>query len=377
MPAAEAVPIEQHLAACSRCVRLLRLAGIELPGRATAAPAAPHDTLNTGPAASQAQSPTGHDVTRAHAAISPSESSVQKQTSKSGISPPERADEVGRIGGYRLLRPLGEGGMGVVYEAEDLKLGRRVAIKMLRPGELDPALRKRFLQEAQLAASLSNDHIVTIYQVGEVDDTLFIVMELLRGESLETRLARDASLSLAESLRIAREVAEGLAAAHEQQLVHRDIKPANVWLEDRRTGGTARRVKLLDFGIARTLAVHEHLTLAGQVIGTPSYMSPEQACGLPTDQRSDLFSLGGLLYVMLTGQPPFGSDNYLQVLRAVADSPRRTFTNSYRPSPRRSRCWSTACWPRPRRCARRMPAALSTKFARSRPTWRPRVRCVP
>ncbi len=228
-------------------------------------------------------------------------------------------DELGRLGSYRILRVLGEGGMGIVFEAEDTTLGRHVAIKVLRSAEIDQPQRKRFLQEAQIVASLSSDHIVTIHQVGEEAGCMYIVMELLRGETLDARLRREGSLSLVEALRIARDVADGLSTAHEKQLVHRDIKPANVWLETRHPNEPARRIKLLDFGVARPLAVHEHLTMGGQIIGTPAYMSPEQACGMPVDQRSDLFSLGSIMYAMLTGKSPFERSSYLHILKAVVE----------------------------------------------------------
>lgn len=235
------------------------------------------------------------------------------------LAPAQTDDELGRLGSYRILRVLGEGGMGIVFEAEDTTLGRHVAIKVLRSGEIDQPQRKRFLQEAQIVASLSSDHIVTIHQVGEEAGCMYIVMELLRGETLDARLRREGSLSLVEALRIARDVADGLSTAHEKQLVHRDIKPANVWLEARHPDEPARRVKLLDFGVARPLAVHEHLTMGGQIIGTPAYMSPEQACGMPVDQRSDLFSLGSIMYAMLTGKSPFERTSYLHILKAVVE----------------------------------------------------------
>ena len=122
-------------------------------------------------------------------------------------------------------------------------------------------------------------------------------------------------------------MAEGLAAAHEKQLVHRDIKPANVWLETRRPDEPARRIKLLDFGVARPLAVHEHLTMGGQIIGTPVYMSPEQACGMPVDERSDLFSLGSIMYAMLAGKSPFERPSYLHVLKAVVEEQPAALSN--------------------------------------------------
>src|SRR5207244_1514663 len=167
----------------------------------------------------------------------------------------------------------------------------------------------RFLREAQATAALEHDHVIPIYQVGSEGGVSFLAMPLLRGETLDDRLAREGRLSPAEALRIGREVAEGLAAAHECGLIHRDIKPANVWLEDRspkRPAGepvsgppaATSRVKILDFGLARPEADDAHLTQTGTISGTPAYMAPEQAAGTEIDQRCDLFSLGSVLYQM-------------------------------------------------------------------------------
>ncbi len=237
------------------------------------------------------------------------------------FAPPQGPGELGRLEEYRVLRVLGEGGMGIVFEAEDTVLARHVAIKVLRPEEADDTLQKRFRQEARLAASLTTERVVRIYRVGQCEHVLYIVMELLPGESLEACLERERTLPMAEALRIGREVAEGLTAAHQRQLIHRDIKPANVWLKCSPESDGASHVTLLDFGIARPLVVEDRFTIAGRVVGTPMFMAPEQACGLPVDQRADLFSLGCLLYAMLAGDSPFARASAIASLHAVVNLP--------------------------------------------------------
>jgi hypothetical protein len=215
-----------------------------------------------------------------------------------------------RLGQYRLLRELGAGGMGLVFEAEDEWLGRRVALKVLRadlPGE--QVARERFLREARAMAQVDHENVGTIYQVNESDGRPFMAMQLLSGETLETRLEREHRLPVGEAARIGRQIAAGLAVAHAQGLVHRDVKPANVWLE----AGTGR-VKLLDFGLALARDAAQ-LTHPGFVIGTPAFMSPEQARGEPLDGRSDLFSLGIILYLTTTGERPFDGATAMTVMR--------------------------------------------------------------
>jgi hypothetical protein len=221
------------------------------------------------------------------------------------------------VAGYAVVREIGRGGMGVVYEAEDPRLHRRIVLKVMRP-ELAglTTYRSRFLREAQAQAAVEHDHIVAVHQVGEEDGLPFIAMPLLKGQTLADAL-KTGRLPLAEAVRIAREVALGLAAAHERGLVHRDIKPANIWLESPR-----QRVKVLDFGLARPLTPERGADLVsepGQVMGTPPYMSPEQARGKPLDARSDLFSLGSLLYQLVTGQLPFPGPEQIQILYAVTE----------------------------------------------------------
>jgi serine/threonine protein kinase len=233
------------------------------------------------------------------------------------LAPPETASEIGRLGGYRILKVLGSGGMGVVFQAEDLQLRRPAALKIMRPSLAASAVnRRRFHQEAQAAAAIEHDHIVTIYQVSEDRGAPFIAMQLLRGESLEKRLGRAGRLDVGELLRVGRETASGLAAAHEWGLIHRDIKPSNIWLEVRE-GMT--RVKILDFGLARSVADNSNLTGSGTILGTPAYMAPEQARGQPVDARADLFSLGCVLYRAATGQPAFWGADPIATLMAVAE----------------------------------------------------------
>jgi WD40 repeat protein len=230
------------------------------------------------------------------------------------LAPPQADDELGRLGGFRILKVLGYGGMGVVFLGEDPKLGRRVAIKALLPHLAESkSAQQRFLREARVAAALEHDHIVAIHHVDEDRGAPFLVMPLLKGEPLDARLQRGEPLSLADVLRIGRETAEGLAVAHESGLVHRDIKPANLWLEAPR-----QRVKILDFGLARATAQESGLTQQGMIVGTPAYMAPEQGNGETVDGRCDLWSLGVVLYRMCTGQLPFKGTDALSTLLAVA-----------------------------------------------------------
>jgi serine/threonine protein kinase len=227
------------------------------------------------------------------------------------LEKPQQSDEMGRLGSYRVLRVLGSGGMGVVFEAEDERLHRRVALKVLLPEDADNSVAlERFRREAEAIAALGNDHIIAIHQVSEAVNrtgqvTTFLDMPLLRGDTLEARLKSVGRLPIAEVLRIGREIANGLAAAHEAGLVHRDIKPSNIWLEE---GGD--RVKILDFGLAKILdpglvsrrVSGAHQTQPGAIMGTLGYMAPEQAAGgVKIDHRADLFSLGRVLFYMATG----------------------------------------------------------------------------
>ncbi len=231
------------------------------------------------------------------------------------LSKTSEPGKIGRLGEFQVVRMIGRGGMGVVLHAFDSVLERDVALKVLSP-ELSSNVtaRQRFCREARAAAAVTHDHIVAVHAVNEDEASglPYIVMQLVGGESLEQLLRRSGKLSVNETLRIMSQVSSGLAAAHATGLIHRDIKPGNMLIE------ADGRVKLTDFGLARA---HEDLKLTktGYVSGTPLYMAPEQARGDDIDARSDLFSLGVVMYEALAGRTPFEGKTPLAVLRRVAD----------------------------------------------------------
>ena len=220
---------------------------------------------------------------------------------------------------YEVECEIGRGGMSVVYRARDIRLNRLVAIKVLPP-ELayDPAVRTRFTREAQTSAQLSHSHIVPIYDVGEVEGIAYFVMGYVTGGNLAALLAREPRQPLDETRRIICEVADALAYAHTRGVIHRDIKPDNILL-DRDTG----RAMVTDFGIARAMEGGTRLTQTGIAVGTPTYMSPEQAEGIEVDGRSDIYSLGVVAYQMLTGRVPFTAGSSMALLlKHVTERPR-------------------------------------------------------
>ena len=234
------------------------------------------------------------------------------------LKPSDSPEYLGRLDSYEIIEVIGRGGMGIVLKGYDPRLKRCVAIKVLTPQlASNGAARKRFLREAQAAAAVSHDHVVPIYAVDETDGLPYIVMECILGVSLAGRIKRSGPLRLQEILRVGMQAASGLAAAHAQGLVHRDIKPDNILLEN-----GVERVRITDFGLARA-ADDVQITQTGVVAGTPEYMSPEQTRGKVVDHRSDLFSLGCVLYAMCTGRSPFRASTIVDAIRRVCeDSPR-------------------------------------------------------
>jgi serine/threonine-protein kinase len=244
--------------------------------------------------------------------------------------PNEAWDPLGTtVGKYEVVREIGAGGMGRVYEGVHREIGKRVALKFVDPGLLGTDAIERFSREAQAASSVESAHIVQVFDVGSTDDGHpFLVMELLRGEDLGQRIRRDGRLDLDDALDIAAQMLRGLARAHEAGIVHRDLKPENIFLVER--DDHPAFVKVLDFGVSKIRAgaraaggsgargISATITREGVVVGTPLYMSPEQAQGLPgVDARSDLFSVGAILYECLTGRPPHSGGSYEQVIVAI------------------------------------------------------------
>jgi hypothetical protein len=243
---------------------------------------------------------------------------ANRSESQDFLSPPSHPEMLGRLGRYEIERVIGSGGMGVVLKGFDTELNRPVAIKVLaRHLAHSGAARQRFARESRAAAAIVHEHVVAIHNVETDGEIPFLVMQFVAGESLQSRVDRDGPLDAKETLRIGIQAAAGLAAAHEQGVVHRDVKPANILLES-----GVERILLTDFGLARTVD-DASLTHTGIVTGTPHYMSPEQANGETTDSRTDLFSLGSVLYFMATGRPPFRADRAMGVLHRICHDKHR------------------------------------------------------
>ncbi len=235
------------------------------------------------------------------------------------------------ISHYRILGALGVGGMSVVYLAEDMRLGRQVALKLLAPRlEQDPASLERLRREARLTSALTHPNICTIHDVGEHEGHMFLVMERLEGRTLKKLIEREGRLPVTAALRLASQVVEALVAAHAQGIVHRDVKPGNIFVTSR---GNA---KVMDFGLAKqlprplapdastgasVLADARTLTMPGEAVGTIAYMSPEQARGEAVDARTDLFALGAVLFEMLSGTRAFPGDGPAVVFDALLNRP--------------------------------------------------------
>lgn len=238
---------------------------------------------------------------------------------RSFLDPSEHPNSLGRFARFEIMEILGRGGMGIVMRGYDTSLNRHSAVKVLAP-ELatSAAARKRFSREAKSAAAVVHPHVVPIHSVDVHNGLPYLVMPVVEGQSVDARVRSSGPVQVIEAVRIAAQVAEGLAAAHEQGLVHRDIKPANVLLEN-----GVERVQITDFGLARAID-DASMTRSGVIAGTPQYMSPEQAHGDSIDHRSDLFSLGSLIYFMLTGHSPFRAETTMGVLNRIGNEQPRS-----------------------------------------------------
>lgn len=244
------------------------------------------------------------------------------------LHPTDDPRMLGRIGGYEVVGVIGSGGNGIVLKGHDRALNRFVAIKVLAPHLAScGAARQRFAREAQAAAAVVHENVIAIHGVSESAGLPYLVMPYVRGTSLQRRIDDDGPLELTEVLRIGMQTAAGLAAAHAQGLVHRDIKPANILLAD-----GVERVTITDFGLARATD-DASMTRSGIIAGTPQFMSPEQARGDAIDHRSDLFSLGSVLYTMCTGHPPFRAETSYGVLRRICESKPRAVRESAAKTP--------------------------------------------
>lgn len=241
-----------------------------------------------------------------------------EETLRAYLKPANRENSLGRLGHYEILNVVGNGAFGTVLRAFDTKLERIVAIKLLalKMSSMSPA-RKRFLREARTSAQIRHENVVSIHSVEE-DPIPYLVMEYIPGRTLQQQLEEHGPLDLPSALRLGKQIADGLAAAHARDLIHRDIKPGNILLE----GDMEERVKITDFGLARTVD-DASMSQSGMIAGTPMYMAPEQAHGYKLDQRADLFSLGSVLYQMISGRPPFRAPTAMAVLnRVTGDTPR-------------------------------------------------------
>ncbi|MEM6470200.1 MAG: protein kinase [Planctomycetota bacterium] len=305
LPADQSLEIERHLSDCAECQRQLETiaAGGEYwqtVGRHLA------------PLSSTGASSKTEDASVDHDEIVHTDAELDQV--RQLLGPTDDPTKLGRLGRYEIIGIVGTGATAVVLKATDVPLNRFVAIKLLRPSLAASAeSRKRFAREARSAAAIVHENVIEIFGVSDDETLPFLVMPYIAGESLAKRIERTPTMTVESILHIACQVADGLQAAHSKSLMHRDIKPSNILL-----GPGVERLKLTDFGLAR--AVDDvGLTKTGVVAGTPEYMSPEQASGKPISFRSDLFSLGGVIYTMCTGRAPFQAESCYAILRKIVD----------------------------------------------------------
>src|SRR5262245_14634640 len=314
LPPDQAETIQAHLETCEICLKKLeQLVAGGVTWDKTANNLAEQSTSDETAfleAFEKLQSaPTSAMHTQADGAAAPADEDL------SFLLPSKKKGSLGRLDHYEILSVVGKGGFGIVLRAFDEELHRIVAIKVMSPHlAANGTARQRFSREAKHAAAITHEHIVTIHAVAPKEAKIpYLVMQFVSGITLNDKIDKGGALPVKEILRIGTQIAEGLAAAHKQGLVHRDIKPGNILLEN-----GIERVKITDFGLAR-IADDASVTQSGTVAGTPMYMSPEQANGEMVDHRSDLFSLGSVLYVMATGRPPFRATSTMAVMKRVCD----------------------------------------------------------
>lgn len=334
LPPTELQQLTEHIGSCSACQEALQMAAtgtLEIeslvaeqmtmnPPNDSAYWPAIRSVADINAAANDVTLPPDNSTPfNAEASTSVDSEGAASKPNKPELSFLEPSDDpayLGRLDHFQIARVIGRGGMGIVLEAFDTHLQRPVAIKVLNPefAKNDTA-RQRFCREGRAAAAISHEHVVSMYQVARESDgkIAYLVMQLIDGETLESRLSRNAPISAAEVARMGMQIAAGLSAAHGRGMVHRDIKPANVLIEKE-----TERIKLTDFGLARA-ADDVKLTKTGMVTGTPLYMSPEQAMGSDADEKSDLFSFGVVLYEMATGKSPFQAPSIVGVMKKVMD----------------------------------------------------------
>jgi serine/threonine-protein kinase len=327
LPAADELEVEKHVEDCESCRHRLHRAAASQSAWSDASRLLKADEFD-GKASILCDPWLTHQIKAERSA-----SALALRETKRWLDSSDDPRMLGRFGGYEILGIVGEGGMGIVLKGFETSLNRYVAIKILAPHlATSGAARQRFAREAQAAAAVLHENVISIHRVAESHDLPYLVMPYIGGESLQRRLDHEGPLSLTAVLRISRQIAAGLAAAHAQGLVHRDVKPANILLDR-----GVDRVTITDFGLAR--AVDDcSVTRTGMIAGTPHYMSPEQSRGETVDGRSDLFSIGSVMYAMCTGYPPFRAETSYGVLRRITDDRPRPIReiNSAVPDSRKS-----------------------------------------
>jgi tetratricopeptide (TPR) repeat protein len=311
--------VSDHVNACLHCQTVLERLSDDTA-------LVPWKTCREAPASEPSTGPgLARVLAQARFSTAPEDTAAETRRSDDGLpflEPPRRPGDLGTLGPYAIEAELGRGGMGIVLRGYDARLERHVALKVLRPDLTHENARARFVREAQAAARVRHDHVVSVYAVDSPPGgPPYLVMELLDGATLAEVIRQRQCLEPGEAARLGLQIADGLHAAHQAGLVHRDVKPANLLL-DTATG----RAKLTDFGLARLTELPSGVTQEGVIVGTPAYMSPEQARGAAPDPRSDVYSLGATLYELLTGTPPFRGAAHLvlrEVLEVEPRSPRR------------------------------------------------------